>query len=137
MARPVKQRAAELHSAAAPRATKDASSVEVLASGCFNAPFGKLAIIASDAGIRSIGLSHVLPVNAAAHNELVDSCGGCRTRAKELVRLALQQLGEYFARQRTSFTLPLDARGTDFQLMAWAALCRIPFGSTSTYMQVT
>ena len=29
--------------------------------------------------------------------------------------------------------MPLDLRGTDFQLAAWRALCRIPFGTTVSY----
>ena len=57
-------------------------------------------------------------------------------RAHALVQQAQVQLGEYFARQRTAFSLPLDARGTEFQLLAWSALSRIPFGSTSSYSQV-
>lgn len=134
MAMPVKRRAAALQSAAS-RAKNHAPSAEGLAGACFDAPFGKLTVIASDVGIRSIGLGHSLPANAASV-ELVGSCGGGGCRAQEHVRLALQQLGEYFARKRTSFTLPLDACGTEFQLMAWSALRRIPFGTTSSYVQV-
>ena len=50
--------------------------------------------------------------------------------------LSCAQLSEFFARQRTGFTLPLDACGTEFQLLAWSALSHIPFGSTSSYSQV-
>jgi hypothetical protein len=133
MVGPVKRLAAALHSPAS-RAKNNAPSAEGLAGACFDAPFGKLAVVASDVGIRSIGLGHSLPANAASV-ELIGSCGG-GSRAQEHVRLALEQLGEYFARKRTSFTLPLDACGTEFQLMAWSALRRIPFGTTSSYVQV-
>ncbi len=46
---------------------------------------------------------------------------------------AEQQLKEYFAKARTVFELPLDLRGTDFQLRVWTALLEIPFGTTKTY----
>lgn len=44
-----------------------------------------------------------------------------------------RELEEYFAGQRTSFGLPLDLRGTDFQRRVWLALAAIPFGETCTY----
>lgn len=46
---------------------------------------------------------------------------------------AAQQLTEYFAGQRTEFTLPLAPQGTDFQLSVWRLLLEIPSGRTSTY----
>jgi len=43
------------------------------------------------------------------------------------------QLTEYFARQRTTFDLPLAPVGTAFQKRVWEALCRIPYGRTVSY----
>lgn len=51
------------------------------------------------------------------------------------IRTAEQQLAEYFAGERTDFTVPLDTPGTAFQLQVWRALLQIPFGSTSTYQK--
>jgi O-6-methylguanine DNA methyltransferase len=45
----------------------------------------------------------------------------------------LGQLNEYFAGQRREFTIPLDLRGTDFQLKCWRALLDIPYGETRSY----
>ncbi|MEF3191010.1 MAG: methylated-DNA--[protein]-cysteine S-methyltransferase [Campylobacterales bacterium] len=45
------------------------------------------------------------------------------------------ELGEYFAKEREIFTLPLDLRGSDFQCQAWQILQRIPYGSTISYAQ--
>ncbi|RYX79931.1 methylated-DNA--[protein]-cysteine S-methyltransferase [bacterium] len=47
-----------------------------------------------------------------------------------------KQLSEYFSGTRTSFDLPLDFRGTDFQKSVWAELLKIPFGETRTYGQI-
>jgi O-6-methylguanine DNA methyltransferase len=45
----------------------------------------------------------------------------------------LDQLDEYFAGQRREFSIPLDLRGTDFQLQCWRALLDIPYGETRSY----
>ena len=46
---------------------------------------------------------------------------------------AVQQLTEYFAGQRTEFTLPLAPRGDAFQHKVWALLREIPYGQTRSY----
>src|SRR5581483_4158403 len=46
------------------------------------------------------------------------------------------QLGEYFERQCPTFTVPLDARGTPFQMRVWSALQRIPCGTTTSYARL-
>lgn len=52
-----------------------------------------------------------------------------------VLTLAATQLDEYFAGQRRQFTLPLslNGQGTPFQRRVWAALCRIPYGTTCSY----
>src|SRR5688500_17553729 len=43
------------------------------------------------------------------------------------------QLTEYFRGERQSFTVPLDAGGTDWQQRVWDALRAIPYGETRSY----
>jgi methylated-DNA-[protein]-cysteine S-methyltransferase len=43
------------------------------------------------------------------------------------------QLAEYFAGERRTFDLPLNASGTAFQKRVWAALVEIPYGETTSY----
>ena len=50
-----------------------------------------------------------------------------------LLDAAESQLHEYFARTRRTFDLPLDPRGTAFELRVWAALRTIPYGETRSY----
>lgn len=45
----------------------------------------------------------------------------------------LSQLGAYFAGNLRQFEIPLDLRGTSFQLRAWQALTEIPYGQTCSY----
>lgn len=49
---------------------------------------------------------------------------------------ACRQLDEYFAGKRTSFQLPIEARGTAFQQRVWEKLSNVPFGSTISYSQL-
>jgi AraC family transcriptional regulator, regulatory protein of adaptative response / methylated-DNA-[protein]-cysteine methyltransferase len=47
--------------------------------------------------------------------------------------LLKKEIGEYFDGRRKSFTIPLDAPGTDFQKSVWEELRKIPYGKTISY----
>ena len=47
-----------------------------------------------------------------------------------------KQLDEYFNMQRDSFEIPLITVGTDFQKSVWDGLLKVPYGKTSTYLQL-
>lgn len=49
------------------------------------------------------------------------------------LRAAMEQLEEYFARERTHFDVALAPAGTPFQLRVWSALSEIPYGETISY----
>jgi methylated-DNA-[protein]-cysteine S-methyltransferase len=49
---------------------------------------------------------------------------------------AIQQLDEYFNGSRTSFDLPLNVNGTNFQQKVWTELQQIPYGQTITYQHL-
>jgi methylated-DNA-[protein]-cysteine S-methyltransferase len=46
---------------------------------------------------------------------------------------AARELTEYFAGKRTTFSVPLAAIGTPFQLTVWHALIAVPYGQTVSY----
>jgi O-6-methylguanine DNA methyltransferase len=52
------------------------------------------------------------------------------------VRDALRQIEAYAEGESRRFRLPLDLAGTEFQLRVWAALQRIPYGTTRSYAEV-
>ncbi len=54
-------------------------------------------------------------------------------KAHQILDLTHKQLTEYFCGQRTQFKIPLDLKGTDFQIKVWKKLLRIPFGKTISY----
>lgn len=49
---------------------------------------------------------------------------------------AYRQLIEYLGGKRRIFDLPLEPKGTEFQMRVWQALTEIPFGETRTYGEV-
>ena len=54
----------------------------------------------------------------------------------EILKEARKQLDEYFDMARKEFDIPLVTIGTDFQKSVWDALVKVPYGTTSTYLQI-
>ncbi len=47
-----------------------------------------------------------------------------------------EEILEYCAGERSEFTVPVAATGTEWQMKVWEALRKIPFGETRSYAQV-
>jgi methylated-DNA-[protein]-cysteine S-methyltransferase len=90
---------------------------------------GRLALVGSTLGVRAI----LWPGDTASRAGLGDAT--FETGTSVVLDDAVVQLGEYFAGSRTTFDLPLDLRGTPFQVAAWEALAAIPYGETRTYSE--
>jgi methylated-DNA-[protein]-cysteine S-methyltransferase len=54
----------------------------------------------------------------------------------EALDIYRKQVLEYLQGKRTTFSFPLDFRGTPFQVSVWQALTRIPFGETRSYTDI-
>lgn len=48
----------------------------------------------------------------------------------------IEQLGAYFAGERTGFELDMASSGSEFQDQVWRALDEIPYGTTVTYGEI-
>lgn len=59
-----------------------------------------------------------------------------REKETPLIRKAISEIKEYLAGKRTSFDLPLEMKGTEFQKATWDALLTIPYGETRSYKQI-
>lgn len=92
-------------------------------------PVGALKLVASDAGLSAVLWENDDPKRVRV-GELIDA-----PEYPVLIQ-AERELREYFAGERTSFSVPLDASGTAFQKKAWAALLTIPYGETRSYGQL-
>ena len=53
--------------------------------------------------------------------------------SKKALASCLQELNEYFAGARRDFSMPLDLRGTPYEVKVWLMLREIPAGQTTTY----
>ena len=69
-----------------------------------------------------------------------DGAGEGQARVEEapdrsgLLDAAVEELTAYFAGQLRAFTVPVVLAGTPFQQRVWAALQRIPYGTTTSYV---
>ena len=90
-----------------------------------SSPVGKLTLVASKNGLVAIDVRN----NAKQVVTAKDAS------AQAILFKTKKQLEQYFAGKRTSFDVALDLVGTEFQVRAWRALCRIPFGKTISYGQ--
>lgn len=92
-------------------------------------PVGELTLVASDDGLVAVLWEDDAPdrVRLGALNDAPDH--------PVLVR-AEHELDDYFAGRRSTFSVPLDMRGTDFQRSVWQALLTIPFGETRSYADI-
>lgn len=91
----------------------------------FNSPLGVVRIWGDDAGVSIISCTDV-PANQDGSAQM-----------PEPVRLAVEQLQEYFAGIRQAFDFPINPAGTAFQQTVWQALCDVPFGTTLSYLALT
>ena len=108
-------------------------------------PIGPLELVAGPAGLRAVlwpGEDGSRVARAVGSVALPDSSGRDQGPGGESSDVAVAdahldaaeaQLAEYFAGTRRTFDLDLDPAGTDFQLRAWKALRRIPYGQTISY----
>lgn len=93
----------------------------------FGSPLGELTLVAEDGALTAIYFP--------GHKRLPDAAG-FGPRSEDGFGEAKRQLAEYFAGERTEFTLPLAPRGDPFQLKVWQLLRQIPYGQTRSYGQL-
>lgn len=90
-------------------------------------PAGPLFLAASSKGLVRLEFHHRMQ-KISTREKLIES--------ESALRPYLFELDEYFAGERRKFTIPLDLRGTPFQLACWNALLKIPYGETRSYGEI-
>ncbi|RZJ72040.1 methylated-DNA--[protein]-cysteine S-methyltransferase [Flavobacterium sp.] len=53
------------------------------------------------------------------------------------LRKAVVELSEYFDGKRSEFTFAINPKGTEFQKSVWVELLKIPFGKTTSYLDLS
>lgn len=87
---------------------------------------GKLKIVAHDHALLAILWENEKPNRVKLHQMI-------EKNHHPLIQKAEKQLLEYLDHQRTSFDIPIEFQGTDFQKEVWNALKSIPYGKTVSY----
>ncbi|MCC8359604.1 methylated-DNA--[protein]-cysteine S-methyltransferase [Salinimicrobium sediminilitoris] len=85
-------------------------------------PLGNAILEGDSKGISKLTLTE----EASEHLE---------SQAPELQE-AIDQLQQYFSGKLKEFSLKLNPQGTDFQKKVWQALLKIPYGRTTSYMDL-
>jgi len=91
-------------------------------------PVGPLLLAATDKGLR-----YLLFDRGKQPRPLPEEAW---TESSTALRDTEEQLRAYFRGQLRSFSCSLDLQGTPFQKKCWAALQRIPYGTTCTYAEL-
>ncbi|HTH07742.1 MAG TPA: methylated-DNA--[protein]-cysteine S-methyltransferase [Ilumatobacteraceae bacterium] len=102
------------------------TTTEELSSTTMDSPVGELTLVASAHGVRAV-------LWEGEHARGLGAITDADPKANEVLDRTVKQLDEYFHGDRTDFDLPLDPRGTDFQLQVWEVLRTIPYGRTISY----
>lgn len=86
----------------------------------FASPLGNIVAVADEMGICSLDFDDTAVLSHA------------KTPYLEQLERELQ---EYFEGKRECFEVPLNPKGTPFQMAVWRILCDIPYGHTISYTQ--
>jgi methylated-DNA-[protein]-cysteine S-methyltransferase len=89
----------------------------------YNSPVGALHLVSDGKAL----------IAATFHRDDSDVSDAVLDPSAEPFAEARRQLDEYFQGKRKTFELPINLRGTSFQVRAWKALTEIPFGETISY----
>ena len=91
-------------------------------SAFYKSEIGFLRAIGSDDGLHELEFTDL---KSDPHSE-VPAC----------LKECFGQLDEYFSGELKNFSLTLEPRGTDFQKNVWQELLKIPFGQTTSYLNI-
>ena len=91
-------------------------------TGYYHSPIGVLELKATESALVELIISSKESVTNSASNSIIQD--------------AIEQLTEYFAGKRKTFSIPLAPSGTPFQQQVWTQLQNIPYGKTISYAQL-
>ncbi|MCY8970543.1 methylated-DNA--[protein]-cysteine S-methyltransferase [Bacillus atrophaeus] len=93
-------------------------------------PLGEVAIVEEESKITRLLLSE------EDFLKWKETAPMAEKQETPILKEAKQQLREYFAGDRKTFSLPLAQKGTSFQQKVWQALDLIPYGESRSYADI-
>jgi O-6-methylguanine DNA methyltransferase len=113
-------------------ATQGTKPPETFFVSSYTSPLGTYTLVSSHRGVIRVG-----PEESAERHLARWKRNGIRLERGDEHNAALaRELDAYFAGKLRQFTVPLDLRGTAFQLRVWELLCDIPYGKTRSYGEI-
>lgn len=96
----------------------------------YNSPIGKLHFVASETAIHILEFEKSWPrrKKALAETKLIQ-------QKNTVIKNCIEELKEYFAGQRKNFKTKIYLQSSDFNLKAWSALKKIPYGKSINYQE--
>lgn len=88
----------------------------------FETPLGTAKISGNQDGISEVSIGHSETVSSEIPESLLQ---------------AMLQLQEYFEGTRITFDFKLNPSGTEFQQKVWQELLKIPYGKTTSYLELS
>ena len=101
-----------------------AAVVEALTYDVVSTPIGRLIVASDGAAISGVWMANAKP----SDDQWEQHRGG-----DALLTEARSELLAYFEGRLREFRVPLAPNGTEFQRRVWAALTKIPYGTTISY----
>ncbi|KWD51633.1 cysteine methyltransferase [Burkholderia ubonensis] len=95
-----------------------------------SSPLGDIVVRVEDdclTGLFFVGQKYFPSIAIATHEQPLSP----------VAQQAQEEIAEYFAGTRTTFSVPLHLRGTGFQRRVWKELLAIPFGALASYGELT
>jgi methylated-DNA-[protein]-cysteine S-methyltransferase len=89
----------------------------------YHSPIGVIKIVASEFCIEELVFLETDKVSCLLLSE----------QSPPIIQQCIDELLEYFAGNRRSFSVPINQEGTEFQQRVWKELYEVPFGKNLSY----
>ena len=94
-------------------------------SGIIETPIGAIELIANSDALIAINLNVARVTDPRAN-----------FNGNKILLQAEDELEKYFMGELTLFKVPINIKGTNFQMAVWKEILNIPYGSRSSYSEV-
>ena len=88
---------------------------------CYKSIIGNLEIICKNNELVSLKIVETVTNNSAD---------------TDFIKKIKLQLDEYFSGKRQNFNIKINPKGTEFQMLVWKQLQKIPYGKTKSYSEI-
>jgi methylated-DNA-[protein]-cysteine S-methyltransferase len=86
----------------------------------YKSPIGLISVLSDEENVRAVSFGYLPGYE----------------KEKPILSDTIEQLKEYFAGTRKTFTVPFITKGTPFQEKVWYQLLQIPYGETRSYADI-